>query len=479
MQPSHYNMLDTEDVEQIHDASLQVLQNTGLAVDHQGARKKMADAGARLRGDSNRVFISREMVESALDLFPKSFICAGRTPDYDVTVTSSSNRAPYARTAGGPLNIYNFSTNKFRSLTLDDCVEITRLVDGLPLVNIVSTLSPQDIPIKTYDIETLKVFLENGRKHIWALTTSSENLKFQLEMMEVVSGSKEELTQRPICSGIVCLIEPLYFSEDEVERLILYGKYNLPIRVPLAPMIGGNAPYTLAGTLVQTNAEALGSLVLLQTLCPGIPTWYYVIMETMDMRNGSLQMFNPEVMLLYNAILQMARFYGLPAACPSGVGSNAQAHQIMFERGSSLISNFLAGVSEIGAIGGLNNGITISPELIVIDNELFSFAMRFFEGFDINAETMALDAIHRQGCKGRFLEDDHTFQHLHREMRFKPMLFDWQPIVEQAIEEKTIFQRARETLNKINQTHEVPPLDADKQKELNLIMASAKKSLNT
>ena len=44
MQPSHYNMLDTEDVEQIHDASLQVLQNTGLAVDHQGARKKLADA---------------------------------------------------------------------------------------------------------------------------------------------------------------------------------------------------------------------------------------------------------------------------------------------------------------------------------------------------------------------------------------------------------------------------------------------------
>ena len=189
----------------------------------------------------------------------------------------------------------------------------------------VSTLSPQDIPIKTYDIETLKVFLENGRKHIWALTTSSENLKFQLEMMEVVSGSKEALTQRPICSGIVCLIEPLSFPKDEVERLILYSKYNLPVRVPLAPMVGGNAPYTLAGTLVQTNAEALGSLVLLQTLCPGIPTWYYVIMETMDMRNGSLQMFNPEVMLLYTAILQMARFYELPAACPHGIGSIPRA----------------------------------------------------------------------------------------------------------------------------------------------------------
>jgi len=151
----------------------------------------------------------------------------------------------------------------------------------------------------------------------------------------------------------------------------------------------------------------------------------------------------------------------------------------MFERGTSLISNALAGVSEIGAIGGLNNGIMISPELIVLDNELFSFARRFLEGFDINAETIALDAIHRQGCKGKFLEDDHTFQHLHREMRFKPMLFDWQPIVEQAIEGKTIFQRARETFKIIQQTHEVPPLDADKQNELNLIIASAKKTLNT
>jgi trimethylamine--corrinoid protein Co-methyltransferase len=479
MQPNYYNMLDTKNVERIHDESLQVLKNTGLAVDHQEARKKLADAGARLEGDSNRVFISKEMVETALDLFPKSFICAGRTPDYDVTVTNSSNRIPCTRTVAGPLNIYDFSKNKFRTLTKDDCVEIARLVDGLPLLNMVSTLSPQDVPLNTYDIETLKVFLENGRKHIWALTTSSENLKFQMEMIEVVSGSKEELVQRPICSGIVCLIEPLFFPEDEVERLILYGKFNLPVRVPLAPMIGGNSPYTLAGTLVQTNAEALGSLVLLQTLCPGIPTWYYVIMESMDMRNGSLQMFNPEVMLLYNAIFQMARFYGLPAACPSGVGSDTQGHQIMFERGTSLISNALAGVSEIGAIGGLNNGMMISPELIVLDNEMFSFVRRFLEGFDINAETMALDAIHRQGCKGRFLEDDHTFQFLHREMRFKPMLFDWQPIVEQAIEEKTIFQRARDTLKKIQQTHEVPPLDANKQKELNLIMASANKALNT
>ena len=66
--------------------------------------------------------------------------------------------------------------------------------------------------------------------------------------------------KRPLCSGIVCLIEPLRFPDDEIERLLLYGEYTLPVKVPLVPMVGANAPYTLAGA--QTHAEALGSLVL-------------------------------------------------------------------------------------------------------------------------------------------------------------------------------------------------------------------------
>ena len=167
MQPNRYDMLSTNDIEQIHDGSLKVLSRTGLAISHQMAREKLADAGAQL--SENRVHISQDMVEEALKKFPKSFICAGRTEEYDIVVGNSPSQIPCARTAGGPLNLYDFSINNSRVLLLKDCKNIARISDGLHSINIVSTLSPQDVPQAIYDIETLKVMLENGRKHIGSL----------------------------------------------------------------------------------------------------------------------------------------------------------------------------------------------------------------------------------------------------------------------------------------------------------------------
>ena len=475
MQPNRYDMLSNNDIEQIHEASLNVLGRTGLQITHQMAREQLADAGAQL--SENRVHLTQDMVEKALNSFPKSFICAGRTEEYDTVISNTSNQVPCARTAGGCLNLFDVSSNNSRVLLLEDCKNIARISDGLQSIDIVSTLSPQDVPQAIYDIETLKVMLENSRKHIWALAASSKNLEYQLEMMKIICGSSEELSRRPICSGIVCLIEPFKFPDDEIERLLLYGKYNIPIKVPLAPMAGANSPYTLAGTLTQTNAEALGSMVLLQTLCPGIPTWYYVIMEAMDMRKGNLQLFTPEIMLLYSSVLQMARYYNLPAAAPSGISPNTQIHQILFERGISLIMNSLSGICEIGGMGAIENGMMISPELLIIDSEMMAFAKRYLTGFEINNDTLAIEAIHRQGNKGNFLEDSHTFEHLRREVRFRPMLFDWQQEINSPKKKKTIFQQATETLHKLTQEHNVPPLDDEKLIEMGAVVTSARKCL--
>jgi trimethylamine--corrinoid protein Co-methyltransferase len=242
-------------------------------------------------------------------------------------------------------------------------------------------------------------------------------------------------------------------------------------------MAGANSPFTLAGTLIQTNAEALGSLVMLQTLCPGIPTWYYVIMEAMDMQKGSLQLFTPEIMLLYSGVMQMARYYNLPAAAPSGISPNTQIHQILFERGISLMMNSLSGICEIGGIGAIKNGMMISPELLIIDSEMMAFVKRYLTGFEISSDTLAIEAIHRQCNNGNFLEDSHTFEHLRREVRFRPMLFDWQQEINSSEKEETIFRRAADTLRQLIQDHIVPPLDYEKLKEIEAVMTSARKCL--
>lgn len=360
---------------------------------------------------------------------------------------------------------------------ITDCADIAKLVDAMDHLNILATLSPQDIPQATYDIEVLKVHLENNRKHIWALTTDSKNLKYQLEMMAALAGGSTQLQQRPICSGIVCLIDPLYFPDDEIERLLLYGQHKLPVRVPLCPIVGANAPYTLAGAVVQANAEALGSLTLLQTLCPGIPTWYYPIVQLMDMRRGVVESANPEALLIFNALCCMARHYGVPSIGSGMISSGCQPLQTMFERGAGITAIALAGISELGGIGGLEGGMMVSPIAIAIDHELIAFVKRILKGICFDEDALATEAINRVGHSGNYMEDWHTLHHLRKEERFQASLLAAVPYGEWKEDPRTIYDRAGEQITRIMHNHEVPPLDPGLQKELDTILSAAKKDI--
>jgi len=478
MLQNFFHMLSNEELGQIHGASMEILEKTGLRMDHPVALEKLASAGARVDKARQRVYLSQDLVEQALKKAPKSFTCAGRTPEFDFLAgNTGQSQMPSFRTVGGPINLYDLKTNKATPVGIGDCGDMAHLLDGMENLNVLSALTPQDIPLETYDIETLKVMLERGRKHIWALTTDSKNLRYQLEMMVAVAGDKQKLSKRPICSGIVCLIEPLYFPFDEIERLLLYGEYNLPIRVPLAPTIGANAPYTLAGAITQTNAEALGSLVVLQTLCPGIPTWYYSLIQTMEMTRGNTQFFNPEIMLVESALLQLARHYDLPGSTSPAIGNDSQAHQIMFERGTSLTMAAMSGISEAGGMGGLENGLAISPQLIVMDNEIASYVKRLMEGIEINEETMATQVIIDDDHGGQYLQSLHTFNHLRKEGRFKPFLFDWSSLVDWQKDPKAIVDRAEEKRVAIMANHVVPPLEEKLSEELEQILKTARKEL--
>jgi trimethylamine--corrinoid protein Co-methyltransferase len=477
MLSNYYSTLDKQQITQIHEASLAVLQKTGIRVSHPLALEKLDAAGAQVESARDRVSLPPQMVEDAVAQSPKTFLCGGRSAEYDFTVGNGSSSSPAFRTVGGPIQYFDSKAGQARPISIKDCADIARLVDALDDLNILGTLTPQDIPQETYDIEILKAYLENSRKHIWALTTDSKNLKYQLEMMVALAGSSRQLQQRPICSGIVCLIDPLYFPDDEIERLLLYGQYNLPVRVPLCPIVGANAPYTLAGAVVQANAEALGSLTLLQTLCPGIPAWYYPMVQLMDMRKGIVSSTNPETLLIFSALCCMARQYGVPSIGSGMIGCGCQPHQTMLERGAGITAIILAGISELGGVGGLEGGMMVSPISIAIDHELIGFVKRMLKGIVIDTDTLATEAIDRVSHGGNFMEDFHTLNHLRREERFNASLLTAVPYREWKEDPQTIYDRAGDQISHIMKHHEVPPLEPGLQKELDIILRAAKKDM--
>jgi trimethylamine--corrinoid protein Co-methyltransferase len=254
---------------------------------------------------------------------------------------------------------------------------------------------------------------------------------------------------------------------------LLYGRCQLPVLVPLAPICGATTPYTLAGTVVNTNAAALGSLVLLQTLCPGIPSSYYYFMQTLEMHTGRTEFLNPETLLIASSLARMGAYYRLPVVTSSIENSGCESNQVMFERGVSLIMSILGGVGAVGGAGGLEGGNFVSPLALVIDDELMAFVRRIWEGFSIDSPTLGVAAIQRVGHSGNYLSDQHTLEHLYRERRFKPTLFDWRPYAEWQKNSASFIERAEERLNDIRRNHEVPPFEPALEKELGRIIRAA------
>jgi len=105
MLSNYYSALGREQISRIHEASLAVLQTTGIRVSHPRALEKLHAAGARVDSTRERVGLPPQMVENAVAQSPKSFLCAGRSAEYDFTVASVPSSSPTFRTVGAPFNI--------------------------------------------------------------------------------------------------------------------------------------------------------------------------------------------------------------------------------------------------------------------------------------------------------------------------------------------------------------------------------------
>ena len=137
-----YQPLTEEQIIQIHRASLNVLERTGLHVEHEEALALYQEAGAKVEG--SRVYLSADLVEAALDKAPSRVLLAGRYPEQDVVL---EGRRVYAGTGGSPTAVLDPGADAVRPATLRDLADLARLADALDHCDfVVIPLHPTDIP---------------------------------------------------------------------------------------------------------------------------------------------------------------------------------------------------------------------------------------------------------------------------------------------------------------------------------------------
>jgi trimethylamine--corrinoid protein Co-methyltransferase len=200
-------MYTQEEIIKIYDAAIEILGKTGMNLTHKKALDMLAGSGARVDPAKKRVYFPRDMVEKCLVLAPSEFTCSGRTEEFDYKAGLYVDAK--IRTASGAIDRFDLYRDTTARLTCADIAEQAQIGDALLNVGCVASLTPSDAPNETYDIYSLRALLQNTRKNVWVLTSSSKNLSYQLKMLEAVFGDKETMRQgRNQGAGIFSMIPP-------------------------------------------------------------------------------------------------------------------------------------------------------------------------------------------------------------------------------------------------------------------------------
>jgi trimethylamine--corrinoid protein Co-methyltransferase len=454
-----YRPLTREQIEGVHQASLAVLERTGIHVENERALALYRQGGARV--DGARVYLSPSTVEQALEKVPSRVLLAGRDPGQDVVL---EGRRVYAGTGGSPTTVLDPGADTVRPALLQDLVDFARLADALDHCDfVVVPLHPTDVPDEDVPANRFYACLAHTAKHVMGGVGSVEGAQAVIEMGTVIAGGLEPLRERPFVSAITCwMVSPLHLDTGVTDILLAWCQAGLPVVLSSAPMAGSTSPVTLAGTLVQLNAEQLSGIVLTQLVRPGTPVLAGYIPGVADMRTGGYLGGAVEFGMMQAAAAQLAHFYRVPIYCSGGMSdAKLPDAQAGYEKMATFLLAAMGGGNYIHhAIGMVTNMSSASLEQAVIDDEIVAMAMRVLRGVEVTEASMAVDAIHRVGPGGHYLMDAHTVQFM-RSGFFYPQVADRQNRA--AWEEggrKDTRARAIARLEKLLQAHESPGLPA-------------------
>lgn len=406
-------LLTQEQVEKIHDASLEILEETGLKVRFEPARELFKKHGCSV--EDERVKFPRAVVEKYRKMVPPSFTFRGRDPKFDKTIPQDS---PVIVTASSAPDIIDPVTGVERRAESRDIAQIAHLINELPGYDIfsISTLA-DDAPADQFTISRLYPAIKYCLKPIRVTTTDMKDTLSVMEMAYMVAGGKEAYHEHPFLTHHYCpVVSPLTMDKLSTENVMFFAKEGLPVYPTIVPNAGLTSPMSMAGTLVQGNAEFLSALVLMQMVKEGTPTIYATLGTVADMRSGAYTSGGIECGMLHMAFAQMARFYNVPAGGYVGLtNSKVNDAQAGYETGMSGIAGLLGGMDMFN-IGGLIDALkTFDFAKAVIDDEMAQMMKRVKHGISFSDDDLGLNLIKEIGPGGSFITVKHTISRMKTE----------------------------------------------------------------
>lgn len=299
-----------DEMDQIHVATLEIMQTTGLLVDNEEALNILDKGGCWVNKKTKVVRFPKHLVNEAIKLSPSHILLPGRDAENDFMMGGKNiGFTPF----GTAVLTEDLETGEIRDSTLKDVEELAVLCDALEHVDIFTIpVSATDMPLSSYDVHGAAASFANTTKHIQTDAETGPRCKKIIDMGAAIVGGLEALKYRPIVSFCVCPTSPLQLIGECCDVIIESAKYHAPINVLSMAMSGASTPIPLASTIIVHNAEVLAGIVLAQLTNAGAPVMYGSSTTTFYMKHGTATVGAPEMAMISAAAAAMSHYYEVP-----------------------------------------------------------------------------------------------------------------------------------------------------------------------
>jgi len=467
--------LTRDELEEIHSLSLALLFDTGIRVSNEEARSFLQDAGCTIANDI--VKFPESLVKESLQSIPHQFTMFSRNGEDSLIIGGD---AVLINPGSSAAHFKDRSTGEIRKGKSEDIANLVKVVDQLEHIQMQSTsLIPSDVSTGVSGIYRLYIALKYSIKPIVTGAFSKDDFSFMQAMLEQVSGSTEELAERPLAIFDCCPTSPLTWGDVGSQNLIDCCKAGIPAQIVPAPLMGVSGPVTLKGTLVQQNMEILSGLVIAHLVNPGTPLVYGGAIGSLDMRYGTPRFSSVEATIAACMSNELGKYYRSPTHAYLGTSDSIiEDSQSGYETGLGLIMGVLARINIISGPGLLAQLNCLSLEKLVIDNEYCGSALRLIRESDSLIDDEIQDLIHDVGPGGNYLGKKHTQKNYRKRHLFPSDVLSRLNIQSWVDDgKKTTFDRARVIVDTLLKNETELGISKSVEKQLDDIYDEAMKIL--
>lgn len=402
-------VLTPEHINQVHEYSVRILENTGIKIESESALEIFKKSGG-VQINDDVVKIKKDLIEHAIKSAPSNIPVYNRSGELAFNLGAS--QGPHAHFGFGGTNTH------FEDLTSGEILPFTRehMRTGSNLVNLlnnydfISTIGVcSDVPAERADLFGTLDMAVNTKKPLVLLVLEDRNMLPVIDLLNHLFG---DFGDKPSFIPYFNPVTPLVLNASTTDKMIDSIKAGLPVIYSNYAMTGATAPAGEGSALTLLNAELLAGLVFGQLIREGCGMILGSLPASFNMRTSG-SAYTPVSYILNLANAEMMNFYGIPHCGASGSGNGWRAD---LSAAGDLWQNHLTSCfGKVGCapfVGGNFDSLVFSPATVVLSDMVIEASKRFSRGFELNENIVNLSEIDSVGQGGNYLTSEQTLASL-------------------------------------------------------------------